>query len=156
MKNLFLLLLLACYFPVVATIQAPTIPTRLFDARPGNGVVDGGTTYPAAIVILFGTVEGRTPTQNKNVFLDAFAVANSYQATINGAPNPQSKQGFFLRVLTDYMKSEYRRGTVNVAADSAAKAAGEVVDRELPPTSAAAPSIIAPIAPRPVAPVRRR
>ena len=126
-------LLLLCFcLPTIAVVQAPTIPTKLFDVRNGNGVVDGGTTYTAAIVIPFGTVGGRTAIQNKNAFLDAFADANSYSATLPDGTANITKQQFFIRALTDYMRTNYKAGVVNTAASAAGKTAGDVVDAEVP------------------------
>lgn len=129
MKQLLLLALIA--FTVTAYAQAPTIPTKLFDARNGNGVVDAGTTYTAAVVIPFGTAGARTAVQNKNQFLDGFAAANGYASVVLNEPG-LTKQQFFLRALTDYMRSNYKRGIADVAGAAAAKTAGDVVDTEVP------------------------
>jgi len=51
--------------PVFA--QAPSIPTKAFDVRNGNGVIDAGTTYPNAIVIPFKDAAA------KQKFLDDYA-----------------------------------------------------------------------------------
>lgn len=129
MKRLLLFALSA--LTITAYAQAPTIPTKLFDARNGNGVVDAGTTYTAAIVIPFGTAGSRTAIQNKQQFLDGFAAANGYASTVLNEP-ALTKQQFFLRALTDYMRSNYKRGIADVAGATAAKTAGDVVDSEVP------------------------
>lgn len=44
----------------LGAIQAPAIPNKAFDVREANGIVDQGTTYPAALVIPFKDAAAET------------------------------------------------------------------------------------------------
>lgn len=93
MKKL-VLILTVLVLPVFA--QAPTIPTRAFDVRNGNGVVDNGTTYPNAIVIPFKDAAA------KQKFLDDYADNNNWA---NANPQP-TKQKFALDGMKQWMKDQ--------------------------------------------------
>jgi hypothetical protein len=80
--------------PVFA--QAPTIPTRAFDVRNGNGVIDSGTTYPVAIVIPFKDAAARQK------FLDDYADNNNWA---NANPQP-TKLKFALDGMKQWMKDQ--------------------------------------------------
>lgn len=123
MKHLFCLSLLFLVFSSIAQV-----PTRLFDVRNGNGVVDGATTYPAATVIPYKDAASKTK------IVDAFCTAYGYQDTINGAPNPQSKQAFFNARLTAYIKGVYQSEAVKAAEKAAGDAARNSTDAEVPPS----------------------
>lgn len=97
MKKLFLALILFV-LPVFA--QAPSIPTKAFAVRNGNGVVDAGTTYPAAIVIPFRDAAA------KQKWLDDYAGANNWA---NQVPQ-QTKQQFALDGLQLWMKQQAKAG----------------------------------------------
>ena len=44
----------------LGAIQAPAIPNKALDVREANGIVDQGTTYPAALVIPFKDAAAET------------------------------------------------------------------------------------------------
>lgn len=93
MKRLLITTILLAW-PVFA--QAPTIPTKAFDVRNGNGVIDDGTTYPNAIVIPFKDAAA------KQKFLDDYADNNNWE---NAIPQP-TKQKFALDGLKQFMKDQ--------------------------------------------------
>lgn len=97
MKKLFLALTLFV-LPVFA--QAPSIPTKAFAVRNGNGVVDNGTTYPNAIVIPYRDAAA------KQKFLDDVAEANNWA---NQVPQ-QPKQQFVLDVIQNLLKQQAKAG----------------------------------------------
>jgi hypothetical protein len=105
MKKLFIALILLA-LPVFA--QAPSIPTKAFDVRNGNGVVDAGTTYPNAIVIPFKDAAA------KQKFLDDYADNNNWA---NANPQP-TKQKFALDGIKQWMKEQ----SVNARQANAQKA----------------------------------
>lgn len=113
----------------------PTIPTRLFDVRNGNGVVAAGVTYPQAIVIVFKDKAA------KDEVLDAFAAQYNYQAKVADPANPtgpqidnpQTKAGFANRQITAYVRDVYKAAQAQTATDTARKAADSAADAKLPP-----------------------
>lgn len=113
MKKL-ILFLIVFVLPVFA--QAPSIPTRAFDVRNGNGVVDNGTTYPAAIVIPFKDAAA------KQKWLDDYAEANNWA---NQTPQ-QTKQAFALDGIKLWMKQQAKAGRNSAIAK--ATAAADVTD----------------------------
>lgn len=115
MKKLLVLTLLV--LPVFA--QAPSIPTRAFDVRNGNGVVDNGTTYPFAIVIPFKDAAA------KQKFLDDYADNNNWA---NANPQP-AKQKFALDGIKQWMKDQ----SVNARTTNAQKAIVAPDTSDLPP-----------------------
>lgn len=119
-KLLFLIAFLA--FPLTAQV-----PTRLFDVRNGNGIVDGANAYAAATYIAYKDAA------SKNKIIDAFCAAYGYQTTIGGQPNPQSKQAFYNQQLTRFIKEVYKAQLVKAAAETAGKNAGDSADAEVPP-----------------------
>ena len=123
-----IVLLAAC---IIAATYQPAIPTRLFDVRSANGIVDTGVTYPRATVIVF------KDNAAKDAMIDAFAAEYGYQANIqNGAgatiPNPQNKQAFFNEKLTGYLKDIYKANKLKAAAKTATDTATTSADAELP------------------------
>ena len=56
-------------------------------------------------------------------FRDDFCAHHSYQETINGEPNPESKAAFFKRKIGEYIKECVKAHRVNTAADSARQTA---------------------------------
>lgn len=125
MKKLFLLLLLA-----LTLIQAPSfeaqIPTRLFNVQSGNGAVENGVTYTRATLIAF------KDNASKDAVIDAVCVMGGYQDTIDGQPNPQSKQQFFNERIEQFLRDNYKAAKIS-AAEKAAKATAEAAaNAELP------------------------
>lgn len=104
------------------------IPTKLFDVSNGNGVIDAGVPYPSATVIVYRDAAA------KNKIIDAVARAGSYSATLPGGvtPNPQSKQVFFNKWLSNTIRDIVRNDAVSEAARAAAVAAGATADADLP------------------------
>lgn len=118
---------------VYAVIAQPTIPTKLFDVRNGNGVVDAGTTYPQAIVIVFKDKAA------KDEMIDAFAAQYGYRATIpdpanpgQTIANPQTKQAFMHRHITAYFRDVAKGAAVATAIDNAKKSAEDAQEQKLP------------------------
>jgi hypothetical protein len=93
-----ILTLIVFVLPVFA--QAPSIPTKAFAVRNGNGVVDNGTTYTSAIVIPFKDAAA------KQKFLDDVAEANNWA---NQVPQ-QPKQQFVLDVIQNLLKQQAKAG----------------------------------------------
>lgn len=121
MKKLLLLFL----FALPLSAQAPT---KLFDVKNGNGIVDNGVAQAQATYVVYRDANAKT------AIIQAFCDAYGYQATINGQPNPQSKQAFFNQQITHYIKDVYRAQLVKTAAEAAGKTAGDNADADLPPT----------------------
>ena len=91
----------------------PTVPTKLFDIRQGNGATDSDTTvYPRATLIVY------KDNASKNAIEAAITAAY-------GLPNTSAN---FNKVLTDFIKAHYRNSKGNDAAVVAQAAA----DNELP------------------------
>lgn len=113
----------------------PQIPTRLFDVRNGNNVVDSGVTYPQAIVIVF------KDKASKDAVIAAFADQYNYQATVPdpanlGAAriaNPQSQAAFTNARITSFIKEVYTASGVNAAVKTAGANAKATVDLVVPP-----------------------
>lgn len=123
-----ILLLLACALlgSVSAALVQPQLPAKLFDVRNGNAIVDSGVTYPRATVIIF------KDNASKDAMIDAFAAEYNYHETINGAPNPQSKQAFMNTKITAYLKDVYKASQGNAAAKTAKQTADTASDAALP------------------------
>lgn len=104
------------------------IPTKLFDVSNGNGVIDAGVPYPSATVIVYRDAAAKTKV------LDAVARAGQYSATLPDGvtPNPQNKQAFFNKWLTNIIRDIVRNDVVSDAARAAATAAGATADADLP------------------------
>jgi len=115
MKKLILTLIVFA-LPVFA--QAPSIPTKAFDVRNGNGVIDAGTTYPNAIVIPFKDAAA------KQKFLDDYADNNNW-ANANPQPN---KQKFALDGIKQWMKEQ----SINARQANAQKAIAAPDTTDLP------------------------
>lgn len=132
MKKLFLpfLLLVA----LVSIGAQPAVPTKLFDVRNGNGVVDSGTTYPFAITIVF------KDKASHDAVVAAFASQYGYQATIpdpanagQTIANPRSTKQFTMAKITQFLKDIYRADAVTAATKSAGATASSAVDAVVPP-----------------------
>lgn len=123
---------LVVVFIIIVNAQ-PTIPAKLFDVRNGNGIVDAGTTYPQATVIVFKDKAA------KDAIIEAFAAEYGYQTTVadndrprQTIPNPKSKQAFMNEKLTDFVRDVYRAHKLKTAEAAAKKTAGDAADAELP------------------------
>jgi DNA-directed RNA polymerase specialized sigma24 family protein len=105
----------------------PAVPAKLFDVRNGNGCVDSdGTAYPRATLIVFKNNAA------KDGVIEAFASAYSYQATIDGKPNPQSVQAFFHQKIQQHIRDIYRAAKTSAAAATAIATAAANAEAELP------------------------
>ena len=126
------------------TLTSAQAPTKLFDVRNGNGIVDNSVAQPQATYIAYKDAAA------KQKVLDAFATAYGYPATVpNPAfdsskpvdaqtnpqtiPNPQTKQAFFNRQLTAYIRDIVRSEAIKTAAKTASDTASTAVDLDLPP-----------------------
>ncbi len=132
MKTLFLSAILT--IASILAMAQPAIPTKLFDVRNGNGIVDSGTTYPQAVTIVFKDLA------SAQAVYDAFASQYGYTATIpdpanpgQTIANPQSKKQFFMAKVTLYIKDTYRADAVNTATKAAGTSASATVDGVVPP-----------------------
>lgn len=104
-----------------------SIPTRLFDVRNGNDAADKDkTVYPAATLIVFRDVAAKAK------IVQSFCDAYGYQATIDGAPNPQPKAAFYTQKITEFIKDVHRGTEIKIDVDLATTAAKMRVDGELP------------------------
>lgn len=81
---------------VSAAIQAPSVPNKAFDVREANGIVDTGTTYPAALVIPFKDAAAQTK------FYQDYADNNNWA---NANPQPTKKK-FALDGIKQFMKDQ--------------------------------------------------
>jgi len=55
--------------------------------------------------------------------VDALCADNNYQATIDGQPNPESRDAFALRMVKGYVTGGVKRGNREVKTDAAGAAA---------------------------------
>ena len=78
----------------------PAVPNKAFDVREANGIVDLGTTYPAALVIPFRDAAAQT------AFYRDYADANNWA---NANPQPTRKQ-FALDGIKQFMKDQSSQG----------------------------------------------
>lgn len=101
--------------------MANVVLDKLFDVRNGNDADRNGTQYPHAILIAF------KDSAAKAEVIEAFAKMGSYQDTINGQPNPQSKNQFFRHELQRYI-----RDRVVAARDREARESIVVDETDLP------------------------
>lgn len=125
MKKLFLFTLLAFALIQVPSVEAQ-IPQKLFDVRNGNGLTENGTTYNRATMIVFKN------NASKDAIIDAVCALRGYQSTIDGQPNPQSKQQFFNAFLQQELKDYYREWKKRTAESTAGSTAVAAADAELP------------------------
>ena len=102
MKRLFLVLIVLV-IPIFA--QAPSVPSKAFDVREANGIVDQGTTYPAALVIPFKDAAAETKSYNDYADNNNWANAN---------PQPTKKK-FALDGIKQFMKDQSGQGRQKVA-----------------------------------------
>jgi len=93
MKKLILTLII---FTLPVFAQAPSIPNKAFDVREANGIVDQGTTYPAALVIPFKDAAAETK------FYQDYADNNNWA---NASPQPTKKK-FALDGIKQFMKEQ--------------------------------------------------
>lgn len=89
---------------LLGAIQTPSIPTKAFDVREVNGIVDRGTTYPAAIVIPFRDLAAQT------AFYRDYADNNNWA---NANPQPTKKK-FALDGIKQWMKEQSGQGRQKV------------------------------------------
>jgi hypothetical protein len=114
------------------------IPTKLFDVQNGNGAVLD-VTYPRATLIAF------KDNASKDAVIDAFAAMGGYQDTVpNPAydpavpgstptiPNPQSKQQFYTKRVTQFIRDTYKSYKISVAEKAAKATAETAAEAELP------------------------
>lgn len=89
---------LAIFFAgtVFGAIQTPSVPTKAFNVREANGIVDQGTTYPAALVIPFKDAAAQTK------FYQDYADNNNWA---NANPQP-TKRRFALDGIKQFMKDQ--------------------------------------------------
>lgn len=112
-------ILLAFLFCLTCSLSAQT-PTKLFDVRNANGVVDGANTYAHATVIVF------RDTAAKSNMIDAFCDAYGYQE------GSGTKQAFFNAQLKEFLKGTYKNQKVMAARRTAESSAGTLADEDLP------------------------
>ena len=93
MKRTLLLIFSLFIFGVFATAQAPT---RLYDVRNGNGIVDNGTAQPQATYIAYKDAAA------KQAVIDAFCDVGNYDG-LDPATRP-TRQAFFNRELLAHVK----------------------------------------------------
>lgn len=110
MKKLFLLLLL-----LITASAFAQAPTKLFDFRNGNGIVDGATAQPFAFYVAF------KDNPAKQAVIDALCDVGNYDA-LDPATRP-TKQAFALRELQFHL-----RDVVRQSRDRTAQKATPVVD----------------------------
>jgi hypothetical protein len=106
------------------------IPTKLFDVQNGNGAVLD-VTYPRATLIAF------KDNASKDAVIDAFAAMGGYQDTVpdgNGStiPNPQTKQQFYTKRITQFIRDTYKSYKISVAEKAAKATAETAAEAELP------------------------
>lgn len=63
--------------------------------------------------------------------VDAFTATYGYQATIDGAPNPETKAAFVTRILREHVKGVVLAHEATVAATAAREAAAAKVATEI-------------------------
>ena len=97
MKRLLIAITLLA-IPIFA--QAPNVPTKAFDVREANGIVDQGTAYPAALVIPFKDAAAET------AFYRDYADNNNWA---NANPQPTKKK-FALDGIKQFMKEQSDAG----------------------------------------------
>lgn len=105
MKKLILIAILL--FTASASAQAPT---KLFDVRNGNGIVDGGVVQAQAVYIAF------QDNAAKQKVIDALCDVGNYDA-LDPATRP-SKQAFALRELQNHLKDVIRESRQRTAQKS--------------------------------------
>lgn len=132
---LFIIIVANAFLAFATSSAQPTIPTRMFDVRNGNGVINAGVTYPQAVVIVF------KDKASKDEMIDAFAAQYTYQATIPDPanpsgpqiPNPQTKQAFMNKQITAYLRDVFKAAQAQAATSAAQKTASDAADAKLPP-----------------------
>ena len=93
-KHIFLSLF---FLSIVATAQAPT---KLFDVRNGNGIVDNGTAQPVATYVAYKDAAA------KQAVIDALCDVGNYDA-LDPATRP-TKQAFANREITNWLRERVR------------------------------------------------
>ena len=139
MKKLFLFALLIFTLLQVPASEAQ-IPTRLFDARNGNGLTLDSVTYNHATYIAFKNKA------SKDAMIDAICAMGGYQATVPNPAydpnvegsqptiaNPQTKQQFYTKRIEQFLRDNYRAWKTSVAEKAAKATAEAAADAELPP-----------------------
>ncbi len=142
-KILFIVMAIMVIFMANALVRSQA-PTRLFDVRAGNGIVDNGTAQPVADYIVYKDAA------SLQKIADAFASAYGYTAVDNPAFNPAlpenavtnpktiaptnpQKRIFFRQKLTAYIKDVYKAQQAQSAATTASASAAATADAILPP-----------------------
>lgn len=97
-------LLVIALFVLPVFAQAPSIPNKAFDVREANGIVDTGTTYPAALVVPFKDAAAETK------FYQDYADNNNWA---NANPQP-TKKSFALAGIKQFMKDQSGQGRQKV------------------------------------------
>ncbi len=137
--TLTILIFLTC--GLVSSAQAPT---RLFDVRNGNGIVDNGTAQPVATYIVF------KDTAAKQRVIDSFAYVYGYVANVPNPnfdpkkaidpvtnpqliPNPQPKQAFFNQQILKFIRQTVKMGGIDLAVKAAEADTNTSLDAILPP-----------------------
>lgn len=95
MKKAFILSILLC-----AGIVSAQSPTKLFDVRNGNGIVDNGTTQPVATYIAYRDAAA------KQTVIDALCDVGNYDA-LDPATRP-TKQAFANREISNWLRERVR------------------------------------------------
>lgn len=106
------------------------IPTKLFDVMNGNGAVLD-VTYPRGTFIAF------KDNASKDAVIDAFCAMGGYQETVLDAegqpiPNPQTKQQFYTKRISQFIRDTYKSYKVSVAEKTAKATADAAAEAELP------------------------
>lgn len=120
-----------------AAIVTAQAPTKLFDVGNGNGAVIGGNT------VTRGTIIWYRDDAAKNKVIDNFCAAYGYQDVVpnpnagqpgepDTIPNPQGKQAFFNKQVSNYIRDIVRSQAIKVASETAAKTAADAEDADLP------------------------
>lgn len=95
MKKAFILSILLC-----AGIVSAQAPSKLFDVRNGNGIVDNGTAQPVATYIAYKDAAA------KQAVIDALCDVGNYDA-LDPTTRP-SKQAFANREISNWLRERVR------------------------------------------------
>lgn len=112
-------------------------PTRLFDISNGNGATVNGETVDRGTLIWY------RDNAAKNDVVDSVCLAYGYQATVTNPnfgrpgepetiPNPQSKQAFFNRQVTQWLRETIRSVKLRTAEATARETADAAILADLP------------------------
>ena len=98
-----LLLLLVFLFTITASAQAPT---KLFDIRNGDGIVDGGVVQPQAMYIVFKDAAAKT------TVIDALCDLGNYSA-LNPATRP-NRAAFARNEIKNFLRAKVQENRQRV------------------------------------------